>query len=226
MIARVHGEVAGFSERGVYVRVGGIELEVLLTAADRQQLGGMAAGQALALHTLFSLEGGGGSLTPILIGFQKERDRDFFQMFLRVEGIGVMNALRILSVPIPSVARAIEEQNIAFLSRLKQVGPRTARKMIAALMGKLGAFIQEDSGELPAGESPEAAGQEAAAGSSGREPMEEWREETLLVLEQLGYSPAEARRLLEKVVLPANRQLTIEEVLAQIYQGNKEGGQL
>ena len=56
--------------------------------------------------------------------------------------------------------------------------------------------------------------------------MEEWREETLLVLEQLGYSPAEARRLLEKVVLPANRQLTIEEVLAQIYQGNKEGGQL
>lgn len=219
MIVKVSGELEGFSERGVYLRVGGLVYEVLLTAIDRREMEARPTGEPLTLHTLYFIEGGvgGGGLTPTLVGFQNESDREFFQLFTRVEGIGISNALRMLDAPIHRVARAIEEQDLKFLCTLKQVGERTARKIVASMLGKVAPFRlpeREAADRAPKADSPAPA--DAPDGS-----WEALKEEARIVLEQLGYSPAEARRLLDRVAEQKARLKTLQDLLDEIFRARK-----
>src|SRR5439155_21583335 len=83
----------------------------------------------------------GGSLEPRLIGFLRTQDKQFFEKFITVKGIGPKTALRALHVPAGEIAQAIEMKNSRFLSDLKGIGKRTAELMIAELSGKLGALV-------------------------------------------------------------------------------------
>lgn len=216
MITKIYGLIEGFSEKGVHLRVGGLVYEVMLMTVDRREMESVyLPGQPLELYTLHYIEGGvgGGSLTPVLIGFQKESDREFFQLFTKVEGIGTSNGLRMLNAPIPRLARAIEDQDIKFLCTMKQVGDRTARKIVANMMGKMMPFL------LVEDEEPD-----QVAGRVGMEPVSkedaQWtrlREEAQIVLEQLGHSPNEARKLLDKVAERREGLKTLQDILNQVY---------
>lgn len=219
MIVKVSGELEGFSDRGVYLRVGGLVYEVLLTAIDRREMEACPTGESLTLHTLYFIEGGvgGGSLTPTLVGFKNESDREFFQLFTRVEGIGISNALRMLDAPIHRVAQAIEEQDLKFLCSLKQVGERTARKIVASMLGKVAPF------RLPEREAADRA-LKAGSPAPAEAPDGSWealQEEARIVLEQLGYSPAEARRLLDRAAEQKARLRTLQDLLDEIYGARK-----
>ncbi|NPV93546.1 MAG: hypothetical protein HPY50_22545 [Firmicutes bacterium] len=216
MITKVYGIIEGFSDRGVCLRVGGLVYEVMLMTVDRREMEStFLPGQPLELYTLHYIEGGvgGGNLVPVLIGFQKESDREFFQLFTKVEGIGTSNALRMLNAPIPRLARAIEDQDIKLLCTMKQVGDRTARKIVASMMGKMLPFLLVED-ELPDG----------VPGGAGAEPVSKeearWlrlREEAQIVLEQLGHSPNEARKLLDKAAEKQDSLQTLQDILDQVY---------
>ena len=68
---------------------------------------------------------------PVLIGFNTEEEKDFFQLFISVEDIGPLKAVKALNIPIAEIANAIESKDAAKLTTLKGIGTRTAKKIIA-----------------------------------------------------------------------------------------------
>lgn len=108
MIARIQGTLELAAENHILVNVGDISYEVLVPTADIPHLQ-TRIGQRVALFTMQYLEGnaGFGQLTPRLIGFLRQQDKDFFEIFITVKGIGPRRALRSLSAPVSEVAAAI-----------------------------------------------------------------------------------------------------------------------
>ena len=72
-----------------------------------------------------------------MVGFLNAGERDFFTKFTSVKGIGVKKGLRSLSVPIATIAAAIEDGDDKMLMSLDGIGKRMAQQIIAELRGKL-----------------------------------------------------------------------------------------
>ncbi|MBF0413188.1 MAG: Holliday junction DNA helicase RuvA [Desulfamplus sp.] len=80
---------------------------------------------------------------PVLIGFHSEEEKDFFEIFISVDAIGPLKAVKAMEKSISLIASAIEQQDIDFLATLKGIGKRTAQKIVASLHGKVARFISE-----------------------------------------------------------------------------------
>ena len=93
--------------------------------------------------------------TPVLIGFQRPTERDFFRKLLTVDSMGVTKAQRALAASVSTIARWIEAGDRRALSGLPGIGLRQADKIIAELRGKLveEALLQDegfDGADAPA----------------------------------------------------------------------------
>jgi len=141
MIAGIEGKLVKLDTEFCLIQIGSVRYEVMLPAycitalADR-------IGTDVSLYTLEYFEGvpGGGSLVPRMVGFLSETEREFFMKFTSVKGIGVKRGLRSLSMPITSIASAIENGDEKILMTLPSVGKRMSQQIIAELKGKLGTF--------------------------------------------------------------------------------------
>jgi len=205
MIAKIVGILQEMVDSSALIDAGaGLWYEAMVPAADVERLG-RRIGQEVALHTIHYLEGdpSHGQVTPRLIGFPAEADRDFFKVFTTVKGIGVRKALRALVRPMSEVAGAIQGKDAKYLSALPEIGPRTAERIIAELLGKVERFAGEHA--RVEAEMPEAA-QEAVA-----------------VLVQLGERTADAMALVQRVLAVAPELETAEEIIQQVYK-LKAGG--
>ncbi len=141
MISALSGDLVRVENHLVHLQAGPIVYEVLIPASDVETLRA-AVGSPITFHTIFYLEGsaGGGNLDPKLIGFLRPEDKQFFNLFTTVKGIGPKTALRALSVPVGDIAAAIEGRDSRFLVKLDGIGKRTAELIIAELAGKVGKF--------------------------------------------------------------------------------------
>ena len=54
--------------------------------------------------------------TPVLVGFLRRAERDFFRKFISVEGLGPAKAAKAMNVSVSTIARAIEQEDRATLS--------------------------------------------------------------------------------------------------------------
>jgi Holliday junction DNA helicase RuvA len=73
-----------------------------------------------------------------LYGFLTASDLEFFFSLLQVQGIGPRMAQKILSHAAASeVAKAIEAEDLEFLTKVSRIGRKTAEKLILELKGKL-----------------------------------------------------------------------------------------
>lgn len=207
MIARIAGRLEAASAGSVLLDAGaGVWYEVLVPACDAERLA-RHVGQDVALHTIHHIEGdpARGQMTPRLIGFSTEADRDFFRLFTTVKGIGVRKALRALVRSPAQVAAAIAAKDAKFLQALPEIGKRTAEQIIAALHGKVDEFV----GELPAREE--------------RAELPEAAAEAVAVLVQLGERRSDALALVERVLAVAPACDTPEAIIQQAYR-QKAGG--
>ncbi len=82
----------------------------------------------------------GGKLMPRLVGFLTIVEREFFELFCSVDGVGVKKALRAMTQPVQDTAVMIEQQDTKALSALPGIGPATAERMIAKLRRKMPKF--------------------------------------------------------------------------------------
>jgi len=123
------------------VQVGAVAYEVLLPGYCISALSGRVGGN-VTLCTMEYYEGtlGGGNLIPRIVGFLSDTERDFFEKFTSVKGIGIRKGLRSLAIPIANIASAIENADDKTLMALDGIGKRTAQQIIAELKGKLGRF--------------------------------------------------------------------------------------
>ncbi len=165
----------------------------------------------LTLYTIYYIDGGlgGGHLTPKLIGFLDPLDREFFETFTTVPGVGFMKALKCLVQPLNEIALAIERGDALFLKELPHIGPKTAERIITELRGKMAKFALARPDEPLSVE---------------KEPIGELKAEVVQVLEQLEYSRAEAQRMAGEVFARHKNLKTVEEVLRKIFE-NREAGE-
>jgi len=151
MIARIEGKLVKLAPDSALVQVEALGYEILLPGYCVNALSGKI-GSDIVLCTMEYYEGtpGGGSFTPRMVGFLSDSERDFFNRFVSVKGIGIKKGLRSLSVPIATIAVAIEDGDDKLLKSLPGVGKRMAQQIIAELKGKLEAFAERVEASRPA----------------------------------------------------------------------------
>ena len=107
MISALTGELRRVDDDRVHLQAGPILYELLVPAADLTELQA-SLGETLTFHTIFYLGGdpSRGGLEPTLIGFLRAADRQFFNIFTTVKGVGPKTALKALTVPVGQIANA------------------------------------------------------------------------------------------------------------------------
>ncbi|HLI33910.1 MAG TPA: Holliday junction branch migration protein RuvA, partial [Terriglobia bacterium] len=157
------------------------------------------------LYTIHYIDGGvgGGHLTPRLIGFLDPLDREFFEAFTTVPGVGFMRALKCLVRPMNEIALAIERGDTAFLKDLPFIGAKTAERVVTELRGKMAKFALAHS-EAPL--------------SIEKESVVEIKAEALQALEQLGYSRNEGQRLVAEIFSQHKGLKDVEDFLRKVFE--------
>jgi len=165
MIVRFTGTLVEVSEDAIIVEREGIARELLV---PRFAIGELAAhrGQLVTLHTIQFYEGNhaSGHLVPRLLGFLHREDREFFERFVSVKGIGPRKALKALAEPVRRIAAWIESGDGKALARLPGIGNRAAELVIATLRGKMS--------DLAGGEAPAMPGRAAQLSAAQRDALE------------------------------------------------------
>lgn len=149
-----------------------------------------------------------------LFGFETRDEQALFRRLLEVSGIGPKVALGVLAGGRPeTVVAAIQQENLAFLTKLPGIGRKTAQRMVLDLKDKLGAIDARWAvASMVATEEPPAATGGSASWKAARE-----------ALSGLGYREAE----LDKAWLAMKDRVTGEETpdalikaaLQQLFQG-------
>ncbi len=202
MITKITGRLAALKDDVLTLRIDAFEYEVLIPEFTRRQLQS-ELDQEVSLHTIEYLEGNPmqGRLTPRVIGFLSEVEREFFELFCSVDGVGVKKALRAMVRPVKEVATAIEEQDAKQLSALPGIGPAMSERIIAKLRRKVPKFALM------------VAHKEVAA-----EVESDVVSETFDVLRSLGHSEADARRLLDAALASKKKYKDVQALLQAVYQ--------
>ena len=91
-----------------------------------------------------------------LYGFQTEDDKGLFLKLLSVSGIGPKSALAIMAAEDSnSLAKAIEQGEVKYLTHFPGVGKKTASQIVLDLKGKLGSFVKNANKTASSEVSPE-----------------------------------------------------------------------
>ncbi|HZN36149.1 MAG TPA: Holliday junction branch migration protein RuvA [Pirellulaceae bacterium] len=203
MITKISGTLLRLDEESATLDCPPLEYQVYIAESSRRALQSLV-GQPVSLHTIYYLDGdpSRGRVTPRLVGFRSEIEREFFEMFCSVDGVGAKKALRAMVRPVQDIAEMIEEQDAKGLSSLPGVGGATADRIIAKLRRKMSKFA------LLVAQS-----QDHAA-----EVERDVVQEAFEALRALGHSDADARRLLDGVLRVKRKFPSVEAVLQTIYQ--------
>lgn len=203
MIGYLEGKLLQRGEERILLLANQVGYEVMLPVVVMEAIKGKAVGDSLSLYIFYYQTER--QPKPVLIGFNLEAEREFFQLFISVEAIGPLKAVKALNLPVRKIARAIEERDVATLKNLRGIGERTARKIIATLEGKMGKFaLIRSSGEAA-----------AAVGEDFQQQVVE------VLISQLGYGRADARTMVVAAMKRNRAIATPEELFEEVYRGEQ-----
>lgn len=150
MIVRLSGKLDFVGADCVHVTIGELTHELLVPSADIPFLQ-TKIGQHVSFFTLQYIEGNPsfGSLAPKMLGFLRADDKDFFDLFTTVKGIGTKKALKAFAIPTSQIAAAIALKDTRKLATLPQIGKRAAEQIIAELHGKVEKFATGSTPAIP-----------------------------------------------------------------------------
>lgn len=194
MIGFLRGTVVAKAPPQLIVDVGGVGYELESPMSTFYTLPAIGEPVRLLTHLVIRED------AHVLYGFATEDERRLFRNLLRISGVGPKIALAILSgVTVQGFAQSVQSQDAAALTRIPGVGRKTAERLIVEMRDRLGAL------EAPTGMRPG-----ASAASNNAE------NEAFSALVALGYSAAEATRLI-KAVGPGEHG--VEELIRRALQG-------
>lgn len=204
MITKITGTPVSISTETLTLAVGAFEHEILIPEFARRNLQNKI-GHEVSLHTVEYLEGNAmqGRLIPRLVGFLSPIEREFFDMFCEVDGVGVKKALRAMVRPVQEVATMIEEQDAKGLATLPGIGPATAERVIAKLRRKVPKFALLVARD---------------AATPAAEVERDLLSEAYEILRVLGHSEAEARRLLDGALDKKTKYKDVDSLLHAVYE--------
>ena len=171
MISHISGRLAYKKDSSVILDINGIYYEVFLPGAVMNAIDNHVNEDGnLMLVTFHYHQLEPSRATPVLVGFLNEIEKEFFEKFITVSGIGPRAAVRALNISFSQVAKAIDEADKNLLKSLPGIGEQRAKEIIAKLQGKVGKYaLIQDAG--------------AAAAKPNRQP--DFTEEALDVMLQL-----------------------------------------
>jgi Holliday junction DNA helicase RuvA len=154
VITQLHGRLVRMDIAGpsVEVDVAGVTYEVLVPLFLWPELSalqgddGDSPAPEVAVFVHYSATAN--QPVPVLVGFLRRPERDFFRKFITVEGIGPAKAVKAMNVSVSTIARAIEQEDRHALTRLPGIGARAADKIIASLRGKVTAEAALQDGHI------------------------------------------------------------------------------
>src|SRR5262249_33648838 len=141
VLTTVRGILNTVSDESVTLLIEPFEVEVQIPEQARRVLQ-TRLGEPVTLHTILYIEGGGmvSRLLPRLVGFLSAIDREFFDIFCSVDGVGVRKALRAMVRPVRELARMIQDQDVKLLATFPGIGEATAERIVAKLRRKVGKY--------------------------------------------------------------------------------------
>ncbi len=204
LITKITGNLVSLTDTEATIAVVPFEYEVLVPDFTRRQLQ-LEIGNSVSLHTIEYIDGNvqkGGRMTPRLIGFNSQIEKQFFEVFCSVDGVGVKKALRAMVRPVPDVAAAIEQQDVKTLSTLPGIGAATAERIVAKLRRKMAKFA-------------------LLVATQGLDESDQLErsivDETYQILIALGHSEPDARKLLELPISSKKKYKDVESLLQAVY---------
>ena len=207
MISRISGTITDIKDGALFVNTGGICYEVLIPIAVMKAMEKEnALGEEVKLITYHYHQMEPSRAVPVLIGFQNEIEKEFFERFISVSGVGPKAACKALVEPFSTIAGAIDTGDISFLKRLPGIGEQRARQIVAKLQGKVGKYglIRDEF-------------------VSGIAEHGDIRDEALDVLLQLQYKKSEAENMIRKALERVPDIKTSTELLNEVYRERKAG---
>src|SRR5262245_11944894 len=192
-----------------------MEIEVLISEHTRRVLQARL-GEIVALHTIFYIEGNamGGRMSPRLVGFLSAIDREFFEIFCSVDGVGVRKALRAMVRPVRELARMIQDQDVKLLATFPGIGEATAERIVAKLRRKVGKYALIVSPETIAATAAESNGAPENA-----EP--DVIRDTYAALLSVGHTESQARQAIDRVLAGKKKFKSVPDMIEAIYQASR-----
>lgn len=203
MIGYLEGKIIRKEEDRVLVLANQVGYEVLLPVIVMKGLQHKDIGDEVSLYIYHQQTER--QPKPVLIGFNLEVEKEFFQQFISVEDIGPLKAVKALNIPVREIASAIEAKEINKLMQLKGIGRRTAQKIIATLEGKMGKFALIRM--LPQKETPMGV-------DFSKQVME-------VMVKQLGHKADDAKQMIARAMKRNSSIATPEELFEEVYRGEK-----
>jgi Holliday junction DNA helicase RuvA len=200
MIGYLEGKLLKKGDDRILVLANQVGYEVLLPAFVMNTFRAKSVGDPVSLYIYHQQTER--QPKPVLIGFNLEVEKEFFQYFISVEAVGALKAVKALDIPVRDIARAIESKNVQKLKQLKGIGDRTARKIIATLEGKMDKFAlirRSQMEEVPI--------------------VEDLSKQVLNVLvDQLGYKIKDAKQMITDAMKRNRNISTPEELFEEVYR--------
>lgn len=203
MISRISGKIRKKEDSGILIDVSGISYQVLMPPAVMKTLEkSIKEDSSLELITYHYYQVEPSKSVPVLVGFLNEIEKEFFEHFITVSGVGPKAACRALTLPFSAIADAIDKGDVKLLKTLPGIGEQRAREIVAKLQNKIGKFglIQDKFTE-----------------DTGPEKTD-IKCEAVEVLLQLQYKKREAESMVMNAILSNPKVSTCEELLNEVYK--------
>jgi holliday junction DNA helicase RuvA len=200
VFARISGALIERSGDAAIVEAGGLGYEIVLPPCIAQKVpSGAGERVTLEIYAVVNLEGNSGRFT--YYGFTNAIEREFFEALLTVASIGPRSAARAFSLPMSTIAAAIDRGDYNLLKTLPGIGQQKARDIVAKLQGKVAKFLLIQDAPPPAAAS-----------------IPDFADEALAVLIQLGYKRNEGEAMIRQTLEREPQLDQAEQLLAEIYR--------
>lgn len=196
MIGRLHGKIIEKQPPEMLLDVQGVGYELLLPMTSFYNLPQIGEDTTIFTHLVVRED------AHLLFGFSQKQDRTLFRELIKTNGVGPKLALAILSaMSVSQFASAVENEELAKLTKIPGIGRKTAERLLVELKGKFKGLSQTDLFiEQP----------HETIMTSSAEPSDEARD----ALIALGYKPADAEKMIKKVnLVGATSEQLIREAL-------------
>ncbi|QIM64991.1 Holliday junction branch migration protein RuvA [Frederiksenia canicola] len=182
MIGRLHGIILEKSPPEMVLDVQGVGYELLLPMTSFYNLPAVNEPTTIFTHLVVRED------AHLLFGFAQKQDRTLFRELIKTNGVGPKLALAILSaMSVSQFATAVEQEELARLTKIPGIGRKTAERLLVELKGKFKGIAQSDFFvEHPS---------HHIVASDRSDPADEARD----ALIALGYKPADAEKMIKKV---------------------------
>ena len=178
MISSLTGEIQHIAIDNAVIEVGGVGY---VFSASPNTLSALRTTQHVTVQTLLQIRDD----NPVLYGFSTADEREIFEIMMSVSGIGPRTALAVLSMYGPDEVRQyIDQQDDKAFTKVSGIGPKSARRIILELSGKL--VPREETG--------------TASGKPAQTQGPVWKEQVQEALTGLGWNEKDAVKGIDQAI--------------------------